>query len=515
MVFSSWKRLKRLFLFFTSNQQLVTSNHGFAVIPLIVLMVVGIAAGTLLVQTRTSFLPKAQGELIDCTFAASLSDRQTRIAEYDKLKKCPIQEINISHAQILSSGKNITMEQARAGIENGNIDLDHIKIWCSLTPSQCPAQQPAPATSSTEVPDVKCSDPNHPRCTTNSVREYGIQKGVCYMINSNLRCAYSQNYQSYDSSNGPCNAEDNRACSNKGGCTLVKVTIKGQTEPIQYSICKNDLNAANPTAPRPAAQAPVAPATQPRPAAAPQQAQGAPAAQPQSASCASAQDPWDVDKRGNSSKVSYVLKKAAEASGKAAQSASTPTMAGNSAKQEYVKAFNQAYAAKGEGFGVDISRAKSNGTCADNSATTIRDQEANNTAIHAYVLKKNPNINWEAAKSSGLVDEAIRELKLTNARAADISSPYGPSTKLVIDPATAVECGYTVDNIAVPCYQIGVFADYDTLKATEAQATVATQRYVKSRVILEAVRARVNNNIIEAAAEKLAAAERAAKACLQ
>lgn len=158
-------------------------------------------------------------------------------------------------------------EVGNATIADGKVPVQYTKCTAAKRGSGAPAGGTPAAGSQTEVPDVKCADPNHPVCTTNSTKEYGVDKGVCYMINSNLRCAYSKDYKSYDSANGPCNAEDNKACKDKGGCTLVKVTIKGQSDPIQYSICKNDT-AARPAAPAPAAAAqPRSGATAPAPAA--------------------------------------------------------------------------------------------------------------------------------------------------------------------------------------------------------------------------------------------------------
>lgn len=155
----------------------------------------------------------------------------------------------------------------REGCEVGNATTVEGQTKTPVQYTKCTAAKRGSGTpaagSQTEVPDTKCADPNHPVCTTNSSKEYGVDKGICYMINSNLRCAYSKDYKSYDSANGPCNAEDNKACKSKGGCTLVSVKIKGQSDPIQYSICKND------TAARPAAAPAAAPAagTGPKPGA--------------------------------------------------------------------------------------------------------------------------------------------------------------------------------------------------------------------------------------------------------
>lgn len=67
--------------------------------------------------------------------------------------------------------------------------------------------------------------------------------------------------------------------------------------------------------------------------------------------------------------------------------------------------------------------------------------------------------------------------------------------------------------LSIPCYKIGVFTP-DELKATEAQAKVALERYTQYKRILDETRKDVDEKIRIKAEEKIAEAERLAKACL-
>lgn len=362
----------------------------------------------------------------------------------------------------------------------------------------CPAnrQLTCPAGESCKVDHV-----NTRWCTANKPDGESCGAG-CIYIGGLKRVIYPENTPE----NG-CNSVDKPLCTDANNEECAIFTKKINNKDYKYSACRKKTGTP--------AQPPAA-GTQPR-AAAPAGGAGAPAAapasQPQSSTCAQVQDPWDIDKRGNSAKVEYVLKKASEASGAEATSQSIPINAATAAKSAYIRAFNTAYISS-QGFGVDIGKAKNNGRCPDNSATLLRDKEANNTAIHAYVLKKSPGIDWNKAKSDGLVQEAIRELNLAGISVNDVSIPGNQPTRRVIDPSTAVDCGSDLDGTPIPCYKMGVFANYDDLKATEAEAVIATKRYEKSQAILNEVKDKVNAEILAAAQAKLDAAKAKAAACM-
>lgn len=365
----------------------------------------------------------------------------------------------------------------------------------------CPAnhQLTCPAGEACKIDHV-----NTRWCTANKPDGESCGAG-CIYIGGLKKVIYPENtlVSPVDSYIDVCNTQDKGVCTdaNNEECAIFVKNINGKD--YKYSACRKKTSTS-----------PAAPATQPqRPAAGAPAAAAPAAAQPQSAACAQIQDPWDIDKRGNSAKVEYVLKKAAEAAGAEATSQNTPLNAANAAKSAYVRAFNTAYISA-QGFGVDIARAKDNGRCADNSATVLRDKEANNTSIHAYVLKKSPGIDWNKAKSDGLVQEAIRELRLTGISVNDVSTPGSQPTKLTIDPNVAVDCGTDLDGTKIPCYKMGVFASYDDLKATEAQATIASKRYELSQKILNEAKGKINDAILAAAQTKLDAAKAKAAACM-
>ncbi len=312
---------------------------------------------------------------------------------------------------------------------------------------------------------------------------------------------------------GNCIGIDAGVCPASEGkkCSVLKKDYGGG-KIYYYSACEKTSDApaapaaAQPQRPGAPAAAPAAPGAQPR--------QGSPS-QPASTT---GKTPWDIDSDGNSNKVSQVFAQAAKATSGSTDKAVDIIDAGRRARQAYILGFDEAYK---KVFTAEIS--------ADADARTERDKQANYVAIHAYLLTENPTRDWskvtpamlEAAldnlqRNSGVIPLGatvnLKDIKAPNAVPGTTGT--APS-KLTIDPGSAVDCGFDKDGTKVPCYQIGVFASYDNLKATEAQASIATQRYVKSQEILNAVKDKVNTEIWNAAQTKLNAAKDKAAACMK
>jgi hypothetical protein len=77
------------------------------------------------------------------------------------------------------------------------------------------------------------------------------------------------------------------------------------------------------------------------------------------------------------------------------------------------------------------------------------------------------------------------------------------------------ECGYDKDGTRIPCYKVGVFASDDEVKATQTWAGIAAKRYEQSQEILTKVRDSINKEVAAAAQKKLEAAKAAADACMK
>lgn len=78
---------------------------------------------------------------------------------------------------------------------------------------------------------------------------------------------------------------------------------------------------------------------------------------------------------------------------------------------------------------------------------------------------------------------------------------------------TGCETLKDAEGLTIPCYKIGVFTP-EELKATEAQAKVALQRYDQYKRILSEVGGEIDSAIKAKAEEKIREAERLANACL-
>lgn len=81
-------------------------------------------------------------------------------------------------------------------------------------------------------------------------------------------------------------------------------------------------------------------------------------------------------------------------------------------------------------------------------------------------------------------------------------------------PAAPLICGKDRDGLDIPCYAIGVFSK-EELTSREAQAKLASVNYAKFRKILDDEEAKIGQQVADQARKKIAAAEEAMKACLK
>lgn len=410
------------------------------------------------------------------------------------------------------------------------IPTGRFEAYCGNTSSA--ADAPAAAGQANGISSTACSAQQKQLCDT----EPWQPKGGCVITTTGLRqCKYEASREGDRCNNDPAHPETGAACGSKEcriidglprcitntctqgektGCEAKGATCEIGTKKIDgvdksYTYCKPGTT---PTAPRPAAGAPAAP-------------QSNTGQRPQSAQAPSTtKTPWDNDADNNKSLQNIeVLKYAARATSGSTDNASDAIDAARKARAAYLNGFDEGYSK------VYIGKTISN----DADARKERDIQANFVAIHAYIAKEFPGVSWEEAKQKGYDKRALDNLRraetgwvipqnatvdLSQIKAPNAVPTAGtPSTpqRLTIDPTVAVNCGTDLDGTQIPCYQIGVFASFDDLKATEAQASIASKRYELSQKILNEAKERVKNDALIAAAQaKLDAAKAKAAACM-
>ncbi len=501
---------------------LFSSQKGAASLIVVALLLAGITAAVYLTQTGTSFLPKAEEStpVWDCSQAIVSAGYDIEKVSKN-LSKCydKGQRAKISHCEHVNNSSGAASDTLKVTDEtskktciefmkSGPLPGYTNKIYCYWDPPQCSTSSAAqPAAQVATILDSPCTDPTHIAHCQNTKNEHGTNAtGKCFLLNraANLpKCEYTLDFKPPSGAAGPCNQRDNSSCPN--GCELTKIKLASDGREVQYSRCKS-AGAQAPAAQRPAA------------AGAPAAAQSNSGQRPQSAQApSSTKTPWDKDADGDSKLISQVFARAAKAISGSYDNAKDGIDAAKKARAAYESEFKKAYS---DIFKADILK--------DADALAVLRRELDNVAVHAYISKEHPGMSWETAKSTGKVEAAISNLKRpevgvisqnSQITASNASTPgSAPSgiapQRLTIDPGAAVNCGTDLDGTQIPCYQIGVFASYDDLKATEAQASIATQRYAKSQEILTAAKDKVDEAILVAAQAKLDADKAKAEACM-
>lgn len=526
------------------HQKSITfSQQGFAIIPLLMLIVIGIAAGVYLTQTGTSFLPKAQQITVqatcnnntftkgqttnNCTHQGRVcssngSDngcpKPTRQADCDNVKYFKDYGFvyNSSHGLCeLPNGIRTTSGTCSAGgsalCTNGKTckDLpcpaDNSKqcYMCnettSTTPPSASATQPGVAGDCPAGRQLSCSsgevcklDHVGTRWCTDPNKKEGDSCGTnCIIIGGLKKAPYPNNTPE----NG-CNINDKAVCTdaNNEECAVFKknITVSGTAKDVWYSACRKKTGTA------PAAGGPAA--------AAPRSGAGAPAAAPASTNP-------DLTKPTLLSSITQKMRDEAVVGAKEKTGALAKAQRAFSRSQENAGAsIDQASVLFADTYIIESIRDALKKPDWSPGTKNIIDQAKKDGLTDAQINKiVNDGVNAlnQLRKNEPKITASSLQ-SFTNST----TTAAAPS-KLTIDPNTAVNCGLDKDSINIPCYQIGVFADYDTLTATEAQASIATQRYLKSQEILNAVKGKVDDAIFAAAQDKLNKAKEKAAACMK
>lgn len=196
------------------------SQQGFAIIPLIILMLFGIAAGTLLVQNGINFLPKAQS-WPDPEPWNPVNDDFIRI-RYDSVCHTSesgesLRNYQIKHGSTLLEANRVACQKA------GRPCTDYMKQYCGIRGMIC-------TTNSGNLFEGYCSkakyvDPNQPlvSCTLEQAKSQPCVNGrqlkishCDYKTNTNIRvmldnCLDTEEPQNY---NYYCLAFDTTVCRN-------------------------------------------------------------------------------------------------------------------------------------------------------------------------------------------------------------------------------------------------------------------------------------------------------------
>ena len=443
-------------------------------------------------------------------------------AKSNSLSNCPAegQKLLISHCDFPGDPSNKIIGNEDCLNITSATQRNHYCYWnkqCST--GQQPAANPAQSLSSATNPGVVGDCPTNRQltcpagesckvdhvdtrwCTANKPDGESCGAG-CIYIGGLKRVIYPENTPD----NG-CNSVDKPLCTDANNEECAIFTKKINDKDYKYSACrKKSGTPAQPAAAQPRAAAPAG--------------AGAPAA---AAPASSTKTPWDNDADNNRSlKNIEVLKAAAQATSGSTDNASDAIDSARKARAAYLKGFDEGYAKVYTGKSITN----------DADARKERDIQANFVAIHAYIAKEFPGMSWEEAKQKGHDKRALDNLRRAetgwvipqNATVdlAQIKAPNAVPTagtpaapvRRVIDPNTAVNCGVDLDGTNIPCYQIGVFQNVDDLNATQAQASIATQRYAKSQDILTAARGKVDDALLDRAQAKLDAAKAKAAACM-
>ena len=499
-------------------------QSGFAVIPLVVLLLVGITAGVYLTQTGVNFLPQAA---VPGAFSCDLSQINT-----PGKSECAAegQVVVFSHCDISAAGgqpfKRDTLSECRSAASDGQAAVN---LYCTWS-KECTGTSTATAGGCTQAEINACKSKNSKtdRCYKSSnggaVCLYsaslerkaecdttcpnGNNQG-CLIIRGEQRCVY------------PDSAAVTKCDPKDGGssCKLIKrdgTRISTDAQKCNNgwrNFCRLLFNKGCKDMPDevPDCDGPVTPLSQP---AAPAAGTGTTAQtstntrNPQQTGAATTAP--DLTKDSFLKLITNEMRQAAQ---EGAESATGPL-------DKATAAFTR-------------SREKANATV-DQASVLFADTFM---IASIRVIKK----DWDPgtgniiakAKSDGVTDAQIKAIvtagvdalnklrkdapKITaNSIHSFRSSTTTSASSGQINQAGAINCDFTDETgTQIPCFKVGVFTSLDDLKATEAQASIASQRYVKSQEILAAAKDKINTDIANLAQAKLETAKTKAAACMK
>lgn len=454
-------------------------QRGFAILPLIILMLVGITAGTLLVQNRTNFLPKAQSDL--CQQMSATCEEQGKVCQITPDGE-PICVRVISNRVAICTPEIILRcdergQSCRANANNQPECYSPIKNT-ACTPeiiSRCDSQGQTCVTNQNNEPICV----NRTTIGTGSCRNgFGggavgtAWDGPC-SSNAGYRiryyCSSNENIAEGAINDDSCNPAPRGGCRNSYGGGAVNTAWDGPcSDKPGYKTkyyCSGPDNITEDLRNDDTCTAPAA-------------GQPATATGTQKSACIQAQEAG--------AEIKYVCN--LNGTKYCDNSTTLVTRAGGNCA-----ASNQQADSRGCAYNYEKKNCAANEKCNDPG-----DGKA------SCIPKTDPRPAAATRTATGGSTDPI----VTNRQ------PAAGSEAASRQASTGCENFKDSEGIlSIPCYKIGVFTP-DELKATEAQAKVALERYTQYKSILSEVGAQIDSAIKAKAEEKIARAEELAKACI-
>lgn len=493
-------------------------QKGFAILPLIVLLLIGIAGGTYLIQNGVNFLPKAQEQWShpkdDPIIKVKFENVCYTDASGQRKRNFQIRGRNFDNQLTGDCDRNDRpcfpgFNTICQGIDQTCQIINPLEAQCissTATTQAAPAAAPATTTSSGNQPPAPAKackddellknrkDPKSgelcssgtkclinslgtrtclpsdfptegqpcPQKITDNCAPYEGQKKQCLVIGELPRCRYPDSANNENGKSG-CKGADSSACFTGEECWIYNDTSKGT---YKYSACRKTGTAPEAAALAAGAQSPARPATGAAPAPA---AQPASQARPQNASVNIPTTPVEVAKKACS--------------------------------EDWM---NTHCTQKENTFCNEVD---GKARCAyPESATKCNSNDDKCGAGDECVL-----VPFKVSGDSKTYKYSI--CKSVYRGASSSSSATGATTTSSTTPSE-IFCGTDDKGVKIPCYAMGVFSP-EELKTREFQAQIASVNYAKFRKIIDDQEAKIGAEIATAARNKIAAAEEAMKACIK
>lgn len=525
------------------------SQKGFAPIALVVLLLFGIAAGTLLIKNGVNFLPKAANNaLVICT--------RNQI-DQDTTDSCPAyifdhcDYVNINTGLPLENiDPGTTKEECRAA-ENaystrpGSYQAK-VQYYCTLDRSSCintqaPTQQTA--TQQNTQKDIECvknhsGDVSWYWDTTNQVCSKALDDSTCQkLLGSNAH--YDKNWYiciDPDWSQSQCptinfNTEygdfawsvPRGAVILKGEFFANKFVLENGQKKVQVTNCKYDSSCNATCQSLVDLNAPIA----------------QPAAQPATNTGGCSQTQIDQCKKDNPKKDRcYIDSKNTpqclfsqsldrqEACTIACPNSNNLGCVILRGEQKCIYPDSATSCDPKEGAncklvvreGVKVS--ERTGSCNagwDNfcMATTGKSCQVDNQGVPDCTGAPKTPSQTSSGTGSSANSSTNNNRSLTTSNSTSSTNNSGNNTSQTTTQSnTPLICGKDKDGLDIPCFSIGVFSSNE-LTQREAQAKIASVNYSKFRELLDKEQSKIDSKVAENAKAKIAASEEAMKACMK
>lgn len=484
--------IKRRLKSFLHNTYYLIPNtqRGFAPILLIALILIGITAATLLIQTRTNFLPQAAdnpGSIKSCTFGEISSgatfshcDFNNELGIDDATRCTQIFIRNTTTAKPIPDGFALYCKQTPAAAAAPAAGSDYtpgVVGKCDdkqkhyendpAKPLRCPPQPNSPFTECVvdKLETKSCVEPGKKdgdSCDTTNCLAYEGTKKECKVVGGLPKCRYPTSAK-----DGACNDADKRTCPADAPyneeCWIYGTDYK-------YSACRKKAEGA------PASSASKPTETTPG---------KCPSGENGDAYCARETAAHGVE---SGKGVCYKID--------------------DKARCAYALDYKSPDAANGP------CNKKDNDSCIAQGTTCELVEVTLNTT-------NKPKIKYSQCKAkTGQPAPRPAAGTSTDARTPAVAQPQTaagsqPRTQAGAPTAAAdIICGKDDKGADIPCYAIGVFSPTE-LTSREAQAKIASVNYTKFRKIIDDEEKRIGTDVANQARKQIAAAEEALKACIK